>query len=241
MDEAAVGSWRDFWGRSHRIYVSDRHLRVHCRRVADDILSLAPAPDAHVLDFGCGDALEAGRVAARVARLYLYDAVPAVRARLHARFAGRAGIVVPDDDALADPALRGSIDLIVVNSVLQYVPADELGRLLALWRALLRPGGRLVLADVIPPGDTLLPDTLALLGFARREGFFLAALLGLAATFFSDYRRLRRKLGLSVYAEDAMLKLLAEAGFAAERRRPNLGFNQTRMTFIARPATGTAP
>jgi SAM-dependent methyltransferase len=241
MSEAGVNSWRDFWGRSHRIYVNDRHLAVHCRIVADDILSLGPAPDAAVLDFGCGDALEAGRVAARVGRLFLYDAVAEVRARLRSRFADDRCITVPNDDALAAESLRGAIDLIVVNSVLQYVADDEFQRLLPLWRGLLKPGGRLVLADVIPPGDTLVPDTIALLGFAWREGFFPAALLGLAATFFSDYRKLRRKLGLRCYAEAEMLAFLAGAGFHAARRRPNFGFNQTRMTFIARPATDKAP
>jgi len=237
MGDAAVNSWRDFWGRSHRIYVNERHLRVHCRVVADDILSLKPAPDDNVLDFGCGDALEAGRVADRVGRLQLYDAVPEVRARLQARFGGHPRIAIPDDAALASATMKGAIDLIVVNSVLQYVAADEFRRLLALWRGLLKPGGRLVLADVIPPGDTLVPDTAALLRFAWREGFFPSAVLGLVATFFSDYRRLRQKLGLKVYAEADMLRLLAEAGFDAQRRRPNFGFNQTRMTFVAIPGT----
>jgi SAM-dependent methyltransferase len=239
MGDASVNSWRDFWARSHRIYVNQRHLRVHCRVVADDILSLAPAPDAAVIDFGCGDALEAARVAEKVGRLYLYDAVPAVRTRLQARFAGNARIVVPDDAALGAAAMRGTIDLIVVNSVLQYVAEDEFRRLLALWRSLLKPRGRLVLADVIPPGDTLVPDTLALLRFAWREGFFIAAALGLVATFFSDYRRLRRKLGLKVYGEAEMLRLLADAGFNAQRQRRNLGFNQSRMTFVATPGTAS--
>jgi len=230
-----VKSWLDFWDRSHRIYVNDRHLAVHCRMVADDILSLAPAPDAAVLDYGCGDALEAPRVAERVRRLYLYDAAPEVRARLARRFGEDARIAIPDDDALADPALAGAIDLIVVNSVLQYVPPEGFAKLLATARRLLRPDGRLVLADVIPPGDTLVADTRALLGFAWREGFFPAALAGLVATFFSDYRRLRQKLGLETYAPERMIALLAEAGFQGERRRPNLGFNQVRMTFVARP------
>jgi len=237
MGDASVNSWRDFWARSHRIYVNDRHLDVHCRIVADDILSLAPAPDATVLDFGCGDALEAVRVAEKFERLCLYAAAPEVRTRLQARVVANTRLAIPDDAALAADAMRGTIDLIVVNSVLQYVADDEFRRLLALWRGLLKPQGRLVLADVIPPGDTLVPDTLALLGFAWREGFFVAAVLGLVATFFSDYRRLRQKLGLKVYAEDEMLRLLAAAGFAAERRRPNFGFNQTRMTFVARPGT----
>ena len=32
-----------------------------------------------------------------------------------------------------------------------------------------------------------------------------------------------------------MIELLDDMGFAAERRRPNIGHNQARMTFVAQP------
>ncbi len=231
---ADAGSWREFWNRRNKVYVNDRHLAAHCRRVADDILSLGIAPGHAVLDYGCGEALDAGRVAAVAGRLYLYDAAAATRANLVKRFTGNPSVAVLDDSGLAALADK-SCDLIVVNSVLQYVAKDELPALLARWRAWLKPGGRLVLADIIPPGDMLVLDTLALLGFAWREGFLIAALTGLAAMFFSDYRRLRAKLGLSCYAEAEMLALLKAAGFDARRRLPNFGMNPARMTFVATP------
>jgi len=227
-------SWRDFWNRGNRIYVNDRHLAAHCRTVAGDILSLKPGPGAAVLDYGCGEALEAGRVAAAVGKLYLYDAAPEVRARLGERFAAAPNVAVLDEAGLAALPGRG-LDLIVVNSVLQYVAKPELPALLERWRRWLRPSGRLVLADIVPPRDMLAADTLALLGFARREGFLVAALSGLVATFFSDYRRLRARLGLSRYGEEEMVALLRAAGFDARRRLPNFGINPKRMTFVATP------
>jgi SAM-dependent methyltransferase len=234
MNDIRAGSWRDFWNNANSIYVNERHQHVHCRMVADDILSLMPASDAAVLDFGCGDALDAARVGARVGGLYLYDAAEEVRGRLARRFGDEPTIHILDEEALrAMPA--ASLDLIVVNSVLQYVTPAEFEGLLADWRRLLKPSGNLVLADVIPPDDTMLADTLALLRFAWREGFLLAAINGLVATAFSDYPKLRRKLELSTYTEVQMLAKLKDAGFTAERRRPNFGFNQTRMTFTAGP------
>ena len=227
--------WLAFWERANRIYVSDRHRAVHYRRVADDILSVLPARKAPaVLDYGCGEALEAARVAARTGRLYLYDAARPTRARLAERFAGVANVAVLDEAGLAALA-PASLDLILVNSLIQYLSREELASLLARWRAWLRGDGVLVLADVIPPDATALADARALIGAAWRHGFLGAALLGLAATFFSDYRRLRGATGLATFAEPEMLELLRRSDFAAERRRPNFGFNPERMTFLARP------
>ncbi len=235
-----MNPWRQFWGQSHCIYVNDRHRAVHYRQVADDLLAvLPPRPMSAVLDYGCGDALDAARVAARVGRLYLFDAVPEVVARLRGRFAGQATITVLDETQLA--ALpSASIDLVVINSVVQYLQRTELDAALAAIRRVLRGDGVLIVADVIPPDAGAIDDVAALLGTAARRGFFLAALGGLAATFFSDYRRLRQSAGLATYNEAAFLQVLEAAGFQAARRSTNFGFNTKRMTFIARLRPGTA-
>jgi SAM-dependent methyltransferase len=220
-----MNPWRQFWGRAHRIYVNDRHRAVHYRRVADDILSVLPdRGSVTVLDYGCGDAFEAARVAARARHLYLFDAVPAVVARLRERFAGQAAITVLGEAELATLA-PGSIDRIVVNSVVQYLQPAEVTAMLATARRLLRADGMLVIADIIPPDAGAIADVAALLR--------CAALGGLAATFFSDYRRLRQSVGLATYREAEFLRVLDEAGFAARRRPANFGFNPQRMTFLA--------
>lgn len=234
-----TSGWLAFWSRPHKVYVNERHRRVHYARLADDILSLLPGPDAVVLDFGCGEALFADRVAAHCARLYLCEAAEPVRAALAARFADHPVIRVIDGEGLAALA-EGELDLIVVSSVLQYLSVEELRRLLPLWRAKLAATSLLVLADVLPPESNVFADTMALLRFAAREGFLLAALGGLASLALGDYRRLRSRLGLTRWAPEALLGELARAGFTAERRPVNLGFDPNRMTFLARPARATS-
>jgi len=227
-------SWRDFWNQDTPIYVSGRHKVLHYARIAGDIARLVPSPDAAVLDFGCGEALSADRVAARCGRLYLCDAAPLVRERLLARFAGDARIAVlaPEDaESLPDE----SLDLIVANSVIQYLSLDELRALLRLSRLKLKGGGSLILADVIPPDVSPLTDASALLSFAWKGGFLGAALVGLARTAVSDYRRLRDELGLAQYDEAEMIEILGEAGLSGERLAWNIGHNPSRMTFRARP------
>ncbi|NNM72956.1 class I SAM-dependent methyltransferase [Enterovirga aerilata] len=228
-------SWRDFWNADTPIYVNERHKVLHYGLVARDIVALIPSRDAAVLDYGCGEALSAGRVAAACGQLYLCDGAPFVRERLQARFRGDPKVIVlaPEEtDAIAD----GSLDLIVVNSLLQYLSVEEFGELLGLWRRKLKGAGRLVLADVIPPDIRAVDDAAALLSFAWKGGFLVAALRGLARTAVSDYRKLRAELGLTQYSESEMLEILRGRGFAGERKAANLGHNPKRMTFVARPA-----
>ena len=227
--------WRAFWNRDTPIYASERHKAFHYRGIADDVAALVPHAGAVVLDHGCGEALSADRVAGSCARLLLLDAASLVRGRLSARFAGhpRIAVVAPED--LADLG-DGSLDLVVANSLAQYLTRAELTGLLAVWRAKLKPDGRLVLADILPPNLGALADALALLAFAARGGFLPAALTGLVRTALSDYRRLRGTLGLARYAEGDMLALLASAGYRARRLSRNLGHNQNRLAFEAVPA-----
>lgn len=224
--------WISFWDGANAIYVSGHHKTVHYARIAADLARFVPSPDARVLDFGCGEALAADRFAERCGGLVLCDSGPSVRAALKARFAGNPKIEVLAPEAVA--ALpEASFSLIIVNSVLQYIPRADLPGLLAEWRRLLAKGGTLLLADVIPPKVGMAKDVAALLAFAAKEGFLMAALVGLMRTAVSPYRRLRNELGLSIYEEEEILGLLEAARLPASRVRPNIGHNQNRMAFQA--------
>lgn len=228
-------SWRDYWNSDTPIYVNARHKQVHYRRIAEDIGRLLTGSSERVLDYGCGEALAADQVAQHCGHLTLCDGADLVRRRLRERFGSvpNITIVAPEDlNATAD----GSVDLIVVNSVAQYLTQQELATALALWRRKLATRGRLVIADVLPHNLSPLTDVTALLRFAAANGFLLAATIGLGKTFFSDYRRMRAALGLTHYDEADMLALLSSSGFAAERMAWNFGHNPARMAFSATPA-----
>ncbi len=227
-------NWRDYWNQDTPIYANERHKLLHYGRIAGDLIALIPSPDAVVLDHGSGEALAAERVAGRCGKLYLLDAAPLVRERLKSRHLNNPKIAVlaPEDlDGLDDR----SLDLVVVNSLLQYLSLDELRGLLKTWRAKLKAGGRLVLADVIPHDVSPVTDARALLSFAWSGGFLKAAVVSLARTALSDYRKVREELGFTQYGEAEMIELLRDEGFRAERQPRNIGHNQARMTFVAVP------
>ncbi|SFC11952.1 Ubiquinone/menaquinone biosynthesis C-methylase UbiE [Bosea sp. CRIB-10] len=229
-------SWRDFWNGEHAIYVSNRHKTLHYRRIAQDIAAAVPSKNAVVLDVGCGEAFLADLVAGVSGQLILCEAAPAVRDRLEARFGELANLSVVSPEEVE--VLPGdSLDLVVANSLIQYLSEDELKQALATWRAKLKPGGELIVADVIPPDLSPLTDATELLGFAWRGGFFIAALGGLVRTVFSDYRKLRAQYGLSTYSAAGITTLIETAGFKNVARRTNFGHNPHRMAFSARKPT----
>ena len=58
MDE-----WIDYYDSTHTIYASKLHRDLHFQIIARDIIGYISSPDAVVLDYACGEALSAAKVA----------------------------------------------------------------------------------------------------------------------------------------------------------------------------------
>jgi ubiquinone/menaquinone biosynthesis C-methylase UbiE len=230
MDE-----WIDYYDSTHTIYASKLHRDEHFKLIARDIIGYISSPDAVVLDYACGEALSAADVADACGKLYLAEPAPGVRGRLIARFAPNIKIRVRSLDDVRKMA-ENSLDLVVMNSVAQYMTPKELDAAFTAIRRVLKPSGWLVLGDILRPEVGMARDVLALLKFAATHGFLKDAFYGLASTALSDYRQLRTRIGLQRYSEDEMIEKLAATGFTATRAPRNIGHNPWRMTFVARHA-----
>jgi SAM-dependent methyltransferase len=230
-----LADWISFFDSDNPIYVNAQHRAVHARLVGLSISQHINKRGMHILDYGCGEAFYAGRIAEQCERLMLCEAAPHLRQSLKERFQDNDRIaVLSPDEAAALP--DGSADLIVMHSVAQYLTRDEAHALFVLFRRLVRKDGAFVLGDVVKPEVSAVTDAAALLGLAAANGFFFAALFGLVRTMLSGYWKLRQQAGLTRYSEDEIVAALAAAGFSAERAAHNLGHNQARMTFVAKPA-----
>jgi len=230
-----MDDWIDYYDSTHTIYASRLHRDLHFQIIARDIIGYISAPDAVVLDYACGEALSAARVAEACGKLYLAEPAPGVRGRLIARFAPNTKIRVRSLDDVRNMEEK-SIDLAVMNSVAQYMTPAELDQAFTVAKRLLKPGGRLVVGDILRPEVGMVRDVAALLRFALTHGFLKDALIGLVSTALSDYRQLRAKVGLQRYSEAEMVAKLAASGFTASRAHSNIGHNPWRMTFVARHA-----
>lgn len=230
-----MDDWIDYYDSTHTIYVSKLHRDLHFQAIARDIIGYISSPDAVVLDYACGEALSAAKVADACGKLILAEPAPGVRGRLIARFAPVTKIRVRSLDDLKNMEEQ-SIDLAIMNSVAQYMTPAELDGAFAVIRRLLKPGGRLVVGDILQPDAGMMKDVTALLRFAAKHGFLKDAVIGLVRTALSDYRHLRTRVGLQHYGEAEMIGKLAAAGLTASRAHVNIGHNPARMTFVARHA-----
>jgi ubiquinone/menaquinone biosynthesis C-methylase UbiE len=230
-----MDDWIDYYDSTHTIYASKLHRDLHFQAIARDIIGYIASKDAVVLDYACGEALSAAKVAEACGMLFLAEPAPGVRGRLIARFAPNTRIRVRSLEDLRKMPEK-SIDLVVMNSVTQYMTPDELDTAFAVVRRLMKQTGRLVIGDILRPEVGMFTDVIALLRFAAKHGFLKDALVGLVSTALSDYRLLRAKVGLQRYSEAEITAKLANSGFTASRAHVNIGHNPWRMTFVARHA-----
>src|SRR5277367_158664 len=128
-----MDDWIDYYDSTHTIYASRRHRDLHFQVIARDIIGYISSPDAVVLDYACGEALSAATVAQACGKLYLAEPAPGVRGRLIARFAPDTKIRVRSLEDLRKMD-ENSLDLAVMNSVIQYMTPAELDSALVVMR-----------------------------------------------------------------------------------------------------------
>ncbi|MFJ8545561.1 class I SAM-dependent methyltransferase [Streptomyces sp. NPDC093586] len=114
------------------------------RAWADRLRSWLPARPGDVLDLGCGTGSLSLLAAEQGHRVTGVDLSPAMVELARAKLAGHDAAFLVGD--AGEPPVGGRrFDAVLVRHVLWTLP--DPGRVLAHWRGLLRPGGRLVLVE----------------------------------------------------------------------------------------------
>ena len=240
MTGTRTDGWLEHWDRGRLPYFGARHVRAHYAELARTLRPHLP-PAGVVVDFGPGESWHATTVAAACRRLVLCEAAPGVRTALATRFrdVDRVDVLSP---AQLDTLDAGSVDLLVAHSVLQYLTVDETHLLLARAARLLRPGGVLLLGDLVDPRTTPLADVWQLVRFAARGGFLPAVLASMATLPVSTYARTRHRHGLAAHDRTTLAAQVARHGLDVDRLERNLGNNAARWTLRGvRRADGAAP
>lgn len=134
---------REDFDRIASLMASERELP---ETYADYLLSHVPHGCDHALDIGCGLGAFARRVAGQAGRVTAMDLSPEMIAVARKRSAGFSNLEFVLGDFLRLPLTLESYDCIVTLATMHHLPLKEA---LSRIKSLLRPGGTLILQDLL--------------------------------------------------------------------------------------------
>jgi SAM-dependent methyltransferase len=223
------GGWKSYWEElSDNPQLFREQSDEYVRNVQSALISERVA---RVLDFGCGFGFVAQMLAPHVGELFLWDASTNMRRCARLNVAGRRNIRFLD---LSDPqSLTDQLqfELILVNSVVQYMTLEEFSAWLLRWRDMLAPGGRIVVSDLIPPDYPDLWDIADLLRFSARRGFLIRAICQALRDIWR-YWGVRRVRPLSRIGREELSQRGKDAGLTVSYLPVNLTHFRKRLTAV---------
>jgi SAM-dependent methyltransferase len=228
--------WNPYWeslSDRQRLYHEQADAYVHNLTTAGFL-----EKKINVLDFGCGFGLVAERLAPRVGLLYLWDASPQMRRRAWFRTAGHPNVRLLESLDWGSFHCLPRLDLVLVNSVVQYMTLAEFSDWLTDWASLLAPSGRIVVSDVIPPGSGSWFEFVDLLRFSMRRRFLVLAVWQ-ALSELGLYRKTRQAFPLTRMSPEELHRHAEAAGLMMTVLPRNLTHFPRRISVVFTPIAGT--
>jgi SAM-dependent methyltransferase len=186
---------------------------------------------ARVLDFGCGFGFVAEALACKVGELFIWDSSANMSRFSRHLVRGHQNIRFLDlSDAETAPC-NLHFDLILVNSVVQYMTFDEFSAWLVRWPTMLAPGGRIVISDLISPAHNSISDLIDILRFSVRRGLSGNRIVW-AFRKLGRYRRVRGTCPLGRIGVEELSQRGKAAGLTMTRLPANLTHFTKRFTAI---------
>jgi 2-polyprenyl-3-methyl-5-hydroxy-6-metoxy-1,4-benzoquinol methylase len=215
--------WSHYWARF------DRLERIYAAQATDYVHNLAKVvtlrPEMRVLDVGCAYGHVGALIAPRVRDVALWDPSPAMQVHARRVNAGHANVRVLE--TMQDAG--GECDLILMNSVLQYLNDSERLALLTACSGQLASSGSIVISDVIFD-STPLRDAVDVLRFAAGKGLLLHLIRGTVTD--ARLHRLHRRNPLRRIATGTLREEARSLGLKLSFMEENLTHFQGRYTVV---------
>lgn len=225
---AGVDAWDEFWDQ---VTASQRILREDSDEYVHNLLAVERIDQTtRVLDFGCGFGFVARLLSSRTRELWVWDDAPRMRRSTAHEVAGQGNVCFLDlaNGSASQTDLR--FDLILANSVAQFMRAEEFEGWLHVWRRLLAPGGRIIVSDLVPPDYPAFAELFTLLRFSAQRGFLIRAVYD-AVRVMPLYWKTRKARPLLTTSREELIRWGSGAGLRV-RFLPNLTRFDRRITAV---------
>lgn len=229
----------DYWQSHYDSMAHHASLDLFAAEARDYFASLERAVRLEdfdrVLDFGCGLGFVSGLLATRATSLFYWDYSENMLETARSRLANIPNARAVDLSlAGSGPDQAGNFDLIVVNSVIQYMSEEDLSDWLGRWKGMLSTNGVLVVSDLILPRPAFFAEVYDSLIFSAKEGFLVRTLLKNFAQY-ARYLKARRDAPMTRYSKERFLKFAETAGFSVTFLPENLTYRTNRYSVELRP------
>ncbi len=189
-----MGSWVAYWSRDgfdHRFWRRSMDWYNDNLRAAGWFSSTD-----RIIDYGAGPGYVAAGLAPQIAHLYLAEPSCALLKQAYENCQSLENVSVVDtsNQNWQDKFNDEPLDWVLMNSVVQYIPKQALSTLLRDFHRLLKPGGSLVLSDLIPEGRSVFADVASVSRYYW-QWFGVRAWL---AYLISEVRHLPARRGMSL-------------------------------------------
>jgi SAM-dependent methyltransferase len=219
-------SWSEYWDRLEN---GEQLFREQSDEYVAKLFAAAPLHSStRVLDFGCGFGFVASALAPRVGSVAAWDPSPRMRSRAAVLLKPHANARLID---LPQAVTEERFDLILVNSVAQYMMSHEFDAWLERWRDLLEKSGRLVLSDLLPPAHKTWPDIVDILRFSARRRILMRTIRE-SVVEVGRYTRTRAVQPLVCIGRDDLCRRAGAAGFTVVFMERNLTHLTRRTTAL---------
>ena len=182
-----------------------------------------------VLDFGAGFGNVSFFIRNKAQKIYLYDKSEYMVEVLKVNFQNSKNMhIIPSLDEIDE-----KVDIIIVNSVLQYMSPDEFKKSLIELQRICKPETRIVFSDVIPHNYSKVTDFFVQLKLSLKFNFFRKLVLyAVSNSLFSPSLSLSSNY-LTKYDEGELKAILSEFNFTSEKMKSNFTFSKKRYTLIS--------
>lgn len=182
-----------------------------------------------VLDFGAGFGNVSFFIRNKAQKIYLYDKSEYMVEVLKVNFQNSKNMhIIPSLDEIDE-----KVDIIIVNSVLQYMSPDELKKSLIELQRICKPETRIVFSDVIPRNYSKMTDFLVQLKLSLKFNFFRKLVVyAVSNSLFSPELSLSSNY-LTKYDEEELIAILSEYNFTSEKMKSNFTFSKKRYTVVS--------